>query len=92
MNVVRTASWCIVATLLTFSIAAGLNSAAALQHVPPNGQPGIEVLTRGSVHEAFAETVTFDVEPGLIVPKEPSAPLEELPTEQQPEGKPQGEA
>jgi hypothetical protein len=86
MNVIRTATWCIVATLLTFSIAAGLNNAAALQQGPPSGQQGIEVLTRGPVHEAFAETVTFDPEPGLIVPKEPPAPIEELPPEQRPEG------
>ena len=71
MNVIRTATWCIVATLLTFSIAAGLNNAAALQQGPPNGQQGIEVLTRGPVHEAFAETVTFDPEPGIVVPKAP---------------------
>src|SRR3954447_20191862 len=82
----RIASWCIVATLLTFSIAAGLNNAAAVQQVPPSGQQGIEVLTRGPVHEAFAETVTFDPEPGLIAPKEPPTPIEELPPEQRPEG------
>ena len=29
------------------------------------------MLTRGPVHEAFAETVTFDPEPGIVVPKAP---------------------
>jgi hypothetical protein len=86
MNIIRTASWCIVAALLAFSIAAGLNKAAALQEGPPNSQQGIEVLTRGPVHEAFVETVTFDPEPGLIVPTVPPAPIEELPPEQRPEG------
>ena len=38
------------------------------------------------VHEAFAETVTFDPEPGIVVPSEPPAAIEELPPEQQPEG------
>jgi hypothetical protein len=86
MNGSRIASGCIVATLLAFSIAAGLNNAAALQQGPLDSQKGIEVLTRGPVHEAFAETVTFDPEPGFIAPKEPPAPIEELPPQQRPEG------
>jgi hypothetical protein len=44
------------------------------------------VLTRGPVHEAFAETVTFDPEPGIVVPKAPPAAIEELPPDQRPEG------
>ena len=47
---------------------------------------GVEVLTRGPVHEAFAETVTFDPEPGIVTPKAPPAAIEELPPEQRPEG------
>jgi hypothetical protein len=46
----------------------------------------VEVLTRGPIHEAFAETVTFDPQPGLVAPKEPPAPIEELPPQQRPEG------
>ena len=46
----------------------------------------MEVLTRGPVHEAFAETVTFDPEPGIVVPKAPPEAIEELPPEQRPEG------
>jgi hypothetical protein len=46
----------------------------------------VEVLTRGPIHEAFAETVTFDPQPGLVAPKEPPVPIEELPPEQRPEG------
>ena len=44
------------------------------------------MLTRGPVHEAFAETVTFDPEPGIVVPKAPPAAIEEVPPEQRPEG------
>jgi hypothetical protein len=40
------------------------------------------VLTRGPVHEAFAETVTFDPQPGIVAPKAPPAGIEELPPEQ----------
>jgi WXXGXW repeat (2 copies) len=49
-------------------------------------EEGVEVLTRGPVHEAFAETVTFDPEPGIVVTKEPPRPIEELPPEQKPQG------
>ncbi len=28
------------------------------------------MLTRGPVHEAFAETISFDPEPGIVVPNE----------------------
>ena len=49
-------------------------------------EEGVEVLTRGPVHEAFAETVTFDPEPGIVVPKAPPAAIEEMPPEQRPEG------
>ena len=47
---------------------------------------GVQVLTRGPVHEAFAETVTFDPEPGILVPKAPPAAIEELPPDRKPEG------
>ena len=47
---------------------------------------GAQVLTRGPVHEAFAEPVVFDPRPGPVVPKEPPPPVEELPPDQRPEG------
>ncbi len=34
---------------------------------------GVQVLTAGPVHEAFAEPVVFDPRPGPVVPKEPAA-------------------
>ncbi len=40
----------------------------------------------GPVHEAFAETVSFDPEPGIVAPKAPPDAIEELPPEQRPEG------
>jgi len=57
-------SSCIVATLLAISIAVGFNNAA--QRGPPDGVEGVEVLTRGPVHEAFVETVTFDPVAGVV--------------------------
>jgi len=86
MNVPRIASWAIVAALLALSIALGLNNATAFQPPPPGGEEGVEVLTRGPVHEAFAETISFDPEPGVIVAKAPPEAIEELPPEQKPDG------
>jgi len=89
MNATRISSIGIVAVLLALSVAIGLNQATAFQRGPPGppGTPdGVEVLTRGPVHEAFAETVTFDPEPGLVAPKAPPAAIEEAPPDQRPEG------
>lgn len=47
---------------------------------------GMEVLTRGPVHEAFAEPVTFDPQPGIVVPKEPPPAIEEVPPGEKPAG------
>ena len=48
--------------------------------------PGVQVLTRGPIHEAFAEPVVYDPRPGPVVPKPPPAPIEELPPDQRPQG------
>ena len=63
-----------------------LNQYCAAQQASVATQDGVEVLTRGPVHEAFAETVTFDPEPGIVVPKAPPNPIEEMPPDQRPEG------
>ena len=47
---------------------------------------GAEVLVRGPVHEGFAQTVTFNPEPGILAPKAPPAAIEELPPDQRPAG------
>ena len=49
-------------------------------------EQGVEELTRGPVHEAFAATVTFDPEPGMFVQTSPPALIEEVPPDQRPEG------
>ena len=49
-------------------------------------QSGVEAMTRGPVHEAFAEPVTFNPKPGIVVAKEPPAPVEELPPDEKPSG------
>ena len=47
---------------------------------------GVEVLTRGPVHEAFAGMVTFNPVPGVIVTKAPPVPIEEVPPGERPVG------
>jgi WXXGXW repeat (2 copies) len=48
--------------------------------------PNTEVLTRGAVHEAFAQPVVFNAVPGTVVPTQPPEPVEEMPPEQKPAG------
>ncbi|MCL4855069.1 MAG: YXWGXW repeat-containing protein, partial [Bryobacteraceae bacterium] len=86
MSVRQVCEWCLVAALAAVGVPPGLNSAIGVEPGQPGAEDGIEVLTRGPVHEAFAETVTFDPEPGIVVPKAPPAAIEELPPDQKPEG------
>src|SRR5258706_2793432 len=53
---------------LTALLGALLGGAFGQEVAPAPETEGVEVLTRGVVHEAFAEVVT-DPRPGLIVPK-----------------------
>ena len=70
MNKIRTTQWYLVAALVFIGANFGWSQSHAAQ-AETDRQNGAEVLTRGPVHEAFAETVTFDPEPGIVVPKTP---------------------
>src|SRR5690348_14732200 len=59
-------------------------SGAEREQPPP--QPGVDVLTRGPVHEAFAQVVDVNPAPTPAVPKQPPDPIEELPPDQRPAG------
>jgi hypothetical protein len=59
--------------------------------VPANGQEAdkaddVEVLTRGPVHEAYADPGVTPSESSPIIPKQPPDPINELPPDQKPEG------
>lgn len=97
MNAFRFFTWSVLATLLAVSMTVGGNQRVAAQRPelqPPqqpqakrpsaDGQDGVEVLTRGPVHEAFAETITFDPEPGVVALQAPPADIEEVPPLQKP--------
>lgn len=49
-------------------------------------QNDVEVLTRGPVHEAFAEPLANDPEAGLIVPRKPPEDIAEVPPDFKPAG------
>ena len=53
---------------------------------PPPDADGVEELTRGPVHEAFGQPVAFNPTAGVVAPKAPPEPVEELPPDQRPEG------
>jgi hypothetical protein len=49
-------------------------------------QEGIEVQTRGPVHEAFDQPVVRGAGPSPVIKKKPPEPINELPPDQKPEG------
>ena len=87
MNVLRSIIGCTLTASVAFCATIGLNQRVAAEQPPAPAAKGIEVQTRGPVHEAFAETITFDPQPGIVVPKTPPAAIEEVPPPQRPEGK-----
>lgn len=86
MNVCHFSQLCMVTALTGIGIGFGFDKAVVAQPGPPDVEQGVQVLTRGPVHEAFAETVTFNPEPGIVVTKAPPNAIEEVPPDQKPEG------
>jgi hypothetical protein len=74
--------------LVVSSVAALFIVAArvAAQTAPGSGEDGVEVLTRGPVHEGYAEAVDANPQAAPIVDKKPPDPIPELPPDQKPEG------
>ncbi len=75
---------CLVTALLGATVACG--QAPDAPPDPTNSDDGTQILTRGPVHEAFAGTVSFNPEPGILSKKAPPEAIEELPPDQKPEG------
>jgi hypothetical protein len=74
---------CLVATLMGTAASMGQERDGPVDRAEVEG---VEVLTRGPVHEAFAGTIAFDPEPGVVVTKPVPEPIEELPPDQKPAG------
>ncbi|MEK6236774.1 MAG: hypothetical protein N2C14_18870 [Planctomycetales bacterium] len=66
--------------LLTLGASAGVNAQPVQEEIQG------EALSRGPIHEAFAELYKLDPEPGVLVAKAPPEPIQELPPEQRLEG------
>ena len=49
-------------------------------------QEGVEPLTRGPIHEAFAMPISPNPVPGPLIAKQPPEPIDELPPEEKPAG------
>jgi hypothetical protein len=60
--------------------------AATTAHGQAAAEAGVEVLTRGPVHEAFAKVTLSEATPGVVISKGPPGPIEELPPDEKPEG------
>ncbi|NOT01710.1 MAG: BcpO-related WXXGXW repeat protein [Phycisphaerales bacterium] len=87
MKECHVSSLCTLAALAAIGTGLGVSTGTAQPPPPsPEGEQGVQVLTRGPVHEAFAETVTFDAEPGIVVTMAPPNPIDEVPPDQRPEG------
>ncbi len=77
------------AFILSISAAIGMGFGLhpALAEQEESGEDGeVQVLSHGPIHEAFAETVVHDPQPGTMAPEEPPSLIEEVPPEQKPDG------
>lgn len=86
MNLIRLLNGCLITSAAVLGWCSDPDNAIAVIPTQATIEEGVQVLTRGPVHEAFAETISFDPEPGIIVPNEPPEAIEEVAPEQRPEG------
>jgi hypothetical protein len=63
-----------------------LFASGAPAQVPAGDTTGVEIQTRGPVHEAFARPTAVAAQPAQVIPKEPPQPLREQPPDVKPEG------
>ena len=89
----RSAAWSpwkvgISLAIVSLVAALGVQHQSVGQEPPPSrateASSGYDELTRGPIHEAFAEQVSLEPQPGIVVPIEPPRPINELPPENRP--------
>jgi hypothetical protein len=75
-------------SLAVFVASAGMSLAQDAVTPPPTGADpeGVETLTRGPVHEAFAAPTANDPKPNAVVPKKPPADIDEVQPDYRPDG------
>lgn len=86
MKLTLSLSGSLIATLVALSTFAESSTLTAASRMQVETEGEVQVLTRGPVHEAFAETISFDPEPGIIVATQPPEPIEEVAPDLRPEG------
>jgi hypothetical protein len=70
-----------------FVLATALSGVAGVHGQEEQAAPeGVEVMARGPIHEAYAESLAGEPKEAPVVAKKPPDPIEELPPEQKPEG------
>ena len=84
MRQYRLIGWAVAFVALLLAACQPEAASSAPPPTPAQEQP--EVLTRGPVHEAFAEPVNLQVQAGLVAPDEPPPNIEEIPPADRPEG------
>ncbi len=75
-----------VIALVVFGLGFGPRPIIAAERKTPVPDEDIQALASGPIHEAFAQAVVLDAEPGIVAPREPPALIDEIPPEQKPEG------
>jgi len=87
MRIPRFAMWSlalVAGALLSWSVTAlAQEQPSADGDVDP---PGVTVMQRGPVHEAFAQPSSARPEPAQVVAKKPPAPIAEVPPDRKPKG------
>jgi hypothetical protein len=81
--------WCF--SLLSLGLAVAVATPAIAQPAAPEqaqqgSEQGYEALTRGPVHEAFAEPLSLNSKATAVVPKKPPELIEEVPPDSKPAG------
>lgn len=69
---------CIIALLVS--------GVATVAHSQATTEAGVQVLTRGPIHEAFAMSSMAGATAGVVITRAPYDPIAELPPDQRPEG------
>lgn len=73
----------VLATVFVLNLGAAIATGQGDEYAD---EEGARVLTRGPVHEAFAEMVSYNPEPGIIVRKALPEDINEIPPEVRPDG------
>jgi len=77
---------CMFALLILLGMGCVSYQPVSAQENAADVEEGVDVLAYGPIHEAFAETVSFDPEAGIVVSKAPPEAINEIPPEEKPEG------